>query len=275
MGILKSAISIIGPVGEFTFYKVPGSNQIRVRRRAGPSREQIKTGKNFATVRLYNNEFAGRVLGSQLITRAFAPVKHVINYRLSQALHKPLQIFQNLDATNKLGERRICFSEHPTILTGFSLTKRKSLLSVIDADIQHHISETGAATIYIPPIRPNVNLFMPQGYSWFKISAVLASVPDLHVIEGKYASPLPDLPNTLHVSDTTPWLSAQRVIPGHTLRLTPRVIPASKNFVWMLSLAIEVGVAIDWEDFQTVKKLGAGMVLDVVPGGMASRFHAW
>lgn len=267
MAFLESQFPLLGSIGEYTFYKMKGSDKIIARRKGGPSRKQLKTGKNFMKTRLHSKEFAARVLGSKLVLRALDPLRSIANYNVATALHKPLKAIQDLDTINKLGRRRICFSEHPGILEGLSLNTENGLESMIVAPIKSRISATGEATVKIPRLVPGISLKVGPGFSYFRICVVLAAVPDLHLFKDGYDSPLPDLPITTYVHDTTPWLPVASISAPRTFSLAPEAVPSGNNFVWMLSLGLQFGYPTGPNGIQPIGDEGAAKVIAVIPGG--------
>lgn len=55
--------------------------------------------------------------------------------------------------------------------------------------------------------------------------------------------------------------------PPHMFRLLPEFVPGTNDFVWMLSLGIEVGFPTATHRIQAVPNQGAAKVLRVVAGG--------
>ena len=97
------AIKITGTFGNISFYKSEG--QYLVRRKGGPTRQQVKNGKNFVRVRENYNEFgncskAGRLL-RQTVKRWSAAADGELYRRLTQLLMK----VKNHDTASVRGQR--------------------------------------------------------------------------------------------------------------------------------------------------------------------------
>lgn len=257
-----------GSLGDLTFYKKKDTGETIARMKHGPSRKQIMNDPRYEKLRLNGVEFAGRVRGGQLIVRALGPLRRIVKPYFSQSLHKPLSAIQVRDTKNKLGQRRISFSKHPVMLEGLTLNTGKDFAAMIYASIQCSISKTGETTVQMPELIPGISYRLNSSAPYFRIHAVLGAVPDLHLRNGKYASVVPGLSNP-SVSESTPWLHTGSTIAPYTFHLVPKVVPAAKHFVWMLSVGIEFGFPITAYDIEPTLAQAAGKVLRVVSGGNA------
>lgn len=269
MAILDSIFSMTGSLGNLSFYKVKGSNKVHVRLKGGVSKERMKTDPSFAKSRLHQQEFAGRTLAGQLVAHATYPLRFIRNYNLVRRLHAPFKAIQDLDAKNRLGERRISLSENPGILEGLSLNTKSNLDSIVAASIQHSISETGEGIVQVPQLIPGMNLHLPRTSQYYRIIAVLGTVPDIQFQNGKYVSSVPDLQRSLCMYDMTDWFHSSSTMDSRTFRLAPTDVPVTSNVVWMLSLGIEIGHMKILDQIKTVEDKGAAKVLRIARGGMA------
>ncbi len=261
MAIIDSLFSISGRLGDYTFYKVKGKTIMR--QTGGLTKGRIKNGPKYINVRLNSMEFAGRVKGSKLILRALYPLRQIFDYSIAQVLHKPLREIQVLDTTNRRGQRSLCLSRYPDLLSELSLNSNRSLESTIGRIEQFGIEPNGKATIQIPNLVPGANLEIPKKHVYFRFCAVLSAIPDVHSIDGKYISALPDLDRSRVVYDTTPWLSADITFAGHTFNLVPELVPTRKDFAWMLALGVEFGTPTGARGIIPVKGEGAGRIIAV------------
>ena len=268
MAVLESLLQFTGSLDNLSFYKLSGSGKIVVRRKGGPSRKQVLKGRKFENTRLNAKEFAGRVLGSQMILRALLPVRRIFNYNVALALHKPLRAIQVLDPSNGKGRRAINLSLKPSFIEGFNLNTRNSLDSVIRTPIEARVSPEGRAVVRVPELVPGVNLMLPEKYPYYRIVISLAAVPDLLVEDKHYVSAVPDLSSTTYKEIETPWISIKNPSDESAFELT-HPMPVNTSFVWMLSLGIQVGFPSEFDDIRAVKKQGAGKILKVVPAGKA------
>jgi hypothetical protein len=269
MAILDSFFSLTGSLGNLSFYKVKGSDKIHVRLIGGVSKKRMKTDPSFAKSRLHQQEFAGRILAGQLVARALHPLSSIRNYDLVRSLHTPFKAIQDRDTNNKLGERGISLSEYPRMLEGLSLNTTSNLESIVAPSIQHSISETGEAIVQVPQLIPGINLHLPPTSQYYRIIAVLGTVPDIHHQNGKYVSSVPELQRSLCMYDMTDWFHSSSTMDSRTFRLMPTKVPVSTNIVWMLALGVEIGHMKILDQIKTVEDKGAAKVLRIVRGGTA------
>jgi hypothetical protein len=267
MAILDSILSMTGSLDNLSFYKVKGSNKVHVRRKGGVSKKRMKTDPNFAKLRLHQKEFAGRTIAGQMVAHATYPLRSIRNYNLVGALHKPFKAIQDRDPKNKLGERGISLSENPRLLEGLSLNTKRNLESIVAAPIQHSITETGEAIVQIPQLIPGINLHLSPTSQYYRIIAVLGAVPDIHFQNDKYVSSVPNLDRGPCIYDTTGWFHSSSNMDPHTFRLLPTEALATNNFVWMLSLGIEIGHQKTFDRIETADGEGAARILRIAPGG--------
>ena len=260
---IMKVISHSGSVGDVTFYKLNGKTVVR--RKSGPSRKQAKHGEQFALSRRYSSEFGGRGRATKYILKALTPLRKVVNYNIAAALHRPLKTMQELDKSNALGERAIRFSRHPDLLLGLVLNADHKDRQIIETPTHFSIDSNGRATMEIPHLVPGVNLSTSGQNGYYRIGAVLSTIPDLHFTKKGYASPLHDLKTARYVRETTPWLPCTSEFPGHTFHLVPSVVPAGRDFIWMLTYGIEFG-ALATHGIVRQKGQGEGRVVMVRSG---------
>ena len=269
MAILDSILSMTGSLGNLSFYKVKGSNKVHARLKGGISKKRMKTDPSFAKSRLHQQEFARRILAGQLVAHALYPLRSIRDYDLVRSLHKPFKSIQDRDTKNKLGERGISLSEYPGMLEGLSLNGTNSLESIVAASIQYSIHDTGEAVVQIPELIPGINLHLPRTSQYYRIIAVLGTVPDLHHQDGKYVSSVPGLERSLCTYDMTDWFHSSSTMNSRTFRLVPTRVPVTSNVVWMLALGIELGQMKTFDQIETVEDHGAAKVLRITRGGTA------
>ena len=269
MALLDSILSMTGSLDNLSFYKVKGSNKVHVRLKAGVSKKRMQTDPSFAKSRLHQQEFAGRILAGQLVARATYPLRSIRNYDLVRALHAPFKAIQDRDTKNKLGERGISLSENPRMLEGLSLNRTNNLESIVAPSIQYSIHETGEAIVQIPELIPGINLHLPRTSQYYRIIAVLGTVPDIHHQNGKYVSSVAELQRSLCMYDMTDWFHSSSTMDSRTFRLAPTKVPVTNNVVWILSLGLEIGHMKIFDRIETVDDAGAAKILRIVPGGNA------
>jgi len=87
MAILEGDLKIIGTVGNFSFYKVKGTNKTYVRLKGGPSKKMIKQAPSFEVVRKNNKEFGGCSMAGKQIRNAMGSLEGLTNHNFSGFLN--------------------------------------------------------------------------------------------------------------------------------------------------------------------------------------------
>ena len=88
MAKISPTIPFSNTLGDYSVYKMQGFEKLIVRRRHGPSKEQLKKEKRYEKFRFWQNEFAGASKGSQQIQRAISSIKHLKDFSFGGYLQK-------------------------------------------------------------------------------------------------------------------------------------------------------------------------------------------
>lgn len=267
MATLKSSLKMIGTLDNLSFYRVAGSKEIFVRAKGGPSSKRVKTDPGFARTRENASEFAARAIAGNMIREGLkGGLTEIIDYRLVQSLHAPLRTLQVLDL-RRPGERGISLSENAVIVEGLSLNKSCNLESLIRTPISCEIREDGTATVHIPKLAPGINLRLKSRHQFFRICAVLASVPDIHRVGEQW---IPMVPNhrsgSKKVYDHTPWIHASTTTEPYTFHLEQKIKPDSDRFIWMLSVGVQIGRMVTPTEIVPIPRKGAAKVMRALSG---------
>lgn len=111
-------------------------DQLNVRTKGGPSRQQIYTLPAFETTRRNIGEFSGRSTATMWLLRALEPLRPLANYNISGHLNALIKPVQEMDTDSERGQRHIMFTKMPRILEGFSLNNKRTFDSEIHCDLR-------------------------------------------------------------------------------------------------------------------------------------------
>lgn len=163
MALLDSEFSFTGPLGNLSAYRMRGTDKIVIRRKGGASKKQIKTSPTFVNTRRVNAEFGGRAFASKWIMHMLYHVKPLADYNIAGPLNAILKPTQDLDTTNKYGERSVLHSQKRHLLHGFSLTRKTTFESVLRAPLTYELSrEMMSAEIHLPELIHGINFHTPR-----------------------------------------------------------------------------------------------------------------
>ena len=166
----KSLFPIEGSLGKLSFYKIRGSDELIVRRKGGPTKEQIEKGANFVNTRRNNKEFGGRSKAAYNLMRVLRPFKSIGDYNLAGPLNAMLKQVQVLDTESGWGQRHVLLSKNPGLLQGLNLNKRTGFDSIITSPVTYTLSkELLRASVNIPALKPGINFNIPNNYPWYQL----------------------------------------------------------------------------------------------------------
>lgn len=272
MATLKSLFPIVGSLGNLSFYTTAGSDRITVRQKGGPSKKMILTSDRFVNTRHNMSEFGGRSKGSKFILSTLRPLTIVSRDKVFNALNRPLKAIQDHDGESRKGQRHIFISRKPVLLEGFSLDRNKAFESFVSTPLAADVfPDTATAQVTIPELIPNTNLHLPDRFPFYRMMCSFAAVPDFRFTEHGYVADVltPQQPKVVY--ESTSWLLAKGRFPGALLSLKLPQADSAKPFVFMLSIAIQIGMPAASGDTEPVKYQGAGKIVRVVPSGDADR----
>ena len=112
-------MQLTGSMANVSMYKLHGSEQVVVRMKGGPNKNQIKTKPQFEKVRQNNNEWAGCAGMGRNIRLSFQVMSRLEDYPVTGALNGICKQIQKLDTENEPGRRAILLSKHKEMLSGF------------------------------------------------------------------------------------------------------------------------------------------------------------
>lgn len=264
MAKLESEFAFTGRLGDYVAYRLPGVDGIVMRRKGGVSAKRIHTDANFINTRNVNAEFSGRSAACKWIMQMIYPLKAVADYNIAGPLNALLRPIQKLDNQSKNGERNVCLTKDPSLLSGFSFNRKLSLDAILRCPIDYTLSkEKRNATVTIPALRPGINLHVPQRYPLFMITVVLGVVPDLLYSSPDYRPSHESYALLRPVSASTTWFSSKDGSALIDLSLVLSSVIPDDNFSLVLSIGVQFGVPTSGGLGVQIARSGAGKILAV------------
>jgi hypothetical protein len=266
MAKLVSGSPFLGTINNITYYKRRGNDEIIVRKKGGPSREQVKKGKSFDLTRKINSEFGGRGTASGWVMRMMLPLKPLADHNIAGPLNTLLRKIQVMDGVSPAGQRNVSLSREPRLLAGFSLNKKNPFDSVIRTPLTFDLDRAGLkAGVDIPALIPGINFFVPWSYSSFGLQVCLGVIPDLFFDKKmKKYKPAAGYDRFTAQLAETEWFPVSKGAPATSLQLNWPAVPPDQFFSLVLSVGIRYGAMGEGNKIEQVKYAGAAKVLAVV-----------
>lgn len=146
------------------------------------------------------------------------------------------------DTESEFGQRAVRFSQFPTILNGFKLTKATPFDNVVTGALCCTLSrDILSASLQVPALLPRLTFSAPEGYAYCRLVAVLGIVPDLFFGVPKY-QPLGDYDHCFAQSGYTGWFAAGSGAPATTLERSLPTTPPNEAFSLVLSVGVQLGM---------------------------------
>lgn len=257
--MLNSPFEFTGRIGKISAYKRKGSDKVILRMGTGPTKEQIKAEPKFARLRENNSEFKASTLLTAGIRRAIFPVKHLGDSNFTGAITKRARKIQMMDTVGYRGERNVILSQNKTLLKGFNL----NLKDPFDSILSHPLAittnrELGTASVTIPAIIPDINLYLPEGTVFYHFIVSLGVVRDI-VFTGN------DLPYSEPgevVSAASSWQHARATVEATELevQLSGEITDADSL---VLAIGVEMGLPDRFGELEISRWSGAAKIVDV------------
>lgn len=266
MARLKNLTQMTGSMAKISMYTRQGSDDVIIRTKGGPSKRQIKTRPEFATVRLNNSEWAGCIKMSKQLRWAFKEMNTLEDYNVSAALNALAKHIQKMDTDHPQGQRSIRLSHYTDLLTGLNFSQKQSLEAAFRVTATCSIDrETGRATIGIPAIDTAIHLSNQRTLPYFRIKASLGGVSDVTFSEELKRYDLPD-DHFLYASKgqyCSDWLPTTGTIAANTITLQypMEINPIPAPVTLILCLGIEYGNNRFGNLVEPIKYSGAGKVV--------------
>jgi len=164
MARLKGIIKLKGTIDELNFYTRKGSKEIIVRRKTGPTPEQVKKDKAFERTRENAKEFGGASRAGKALRHSLFPYSNQIgNSSITGMLTKLFQRMAQMGEGLR-GKRSINPKLNKDLLIGFDFNKDQSLGSIFKSAVHVHVDETRSnINLNIPALIPSKDIKAPSG----------------------------------------------------------------------------------------------------------------
>ena len=264
MAKFNSAFKFTGSLGDVSGVKRHDSPETYLRLKAGPTRDMVKNGSNFARTRENNSQFSGCSSTVKEIRRSLTDLLDVSDSRVTNRLMKICSALQKADINNARGQRAILFSKFGMWLNDFELNLHTALNSVIKISNSTVVKLTSSAQIVIPTLIPGLNFSNPWKQPKYRIMATLSTVPDMVYRETGYAPENVSGEFELkRASFFTEFLGSNLVYPGSTINLQ------LNNFTPNASTNLLLAVGVQFGNDQPVgtvpaKRAACGKILAIV-----------
>lgn len=266
MAKLTSILTFSGSLEGLTAYKLEGVEKEVLRRKGGPSREQVRNGSNFTLTRKNNKETAGRSRASGLVLDTFGLLRPVVDQSCAGRLNGLLKVVQEQDTASPYGQRHVLLSRMPGLLEGFALRKVYPLESIIRNPVSCTVDKAAlAAVVDVPALIPGVNFLSPGAQPFYRLVAALGIVPDLYYDKKTdHYYPHPDYGIVRAHSALTDWYPVQGGSPATTLRLQLPEHPGTDAFSLVLTVGVQWGTPAAGGQVELVKKVKSARIERVV-----------
>jgi hypothetical protein len=266
---LLEGLTFTGSLGDFSAYRMRGTDKIVMRKKGGARREEIRNSPAFATARLYMTEFGGCSRMGKHVRQSMQQLRDLADYNISGPINKIMKVVQKQDEANELGRRPIVLSKHTELLKGFCLNQKYTLDSILRTSIDATVdAETGSAHIEIPRLLRDINFFPNNRHTLFRIEVTLGVAPNFtfNPKAGEYQPPAWHTGNQPSVYTYTDWYAALEGAPAMSLDIALGELPPDANYSLVLSVGIRFGFTSNKGNVEEVKRAGAAKVLMVLEG---------
>lgn len=260
MAKLDGTFQFTGSLQNLSFYKMQGSDKIIIRKKGGPSKKQVKTGKNFENTRRNNMEFGGRALAASTIKSYLHPLLFLADYNIVGPLNALLRAIQKMDTASGWGKRHVLLTKQPSLLEGFTLNRRYLLETIVRTPVNCQL-QGEQVHINLPALMPGINFMSPGNYPYYRFIGTAGLVPDISYTDYGYK---PKYNESWHFDYTeSEWLPVNA--PSSALTITLHGMPENKpaDCSIMVALGIAFG-KLKGDTIEPEKYVGAAKVMMVV-----------
>jgi hypothetical protein len=258
-------LKFTGKLGELSAYRMRGCSKIVVRRKGGPSADQIKKSPNFANTRYTMSEFGGCSRMGKHVRYALHPLKALSDNNFGSDVNSVMRKVQLQDKTSLWGRRNIILSDYARILEGFPLnTENPTFDSVVRNPVYYTIDrERRAATVDIPHLLRSVNYFPQNNHAMFRVIVTLGVVPDMtfDTVSREFQPPEWFDAGYFPTEVSTTWYPSLEGMPAATLVLEVKETPPDNGWSLMLSIGIQYGALHEGGEIKEVKRFGAAKIV--------------
>jgi len=268
MAISKSIMQLTGSIANVSMYKLHGSDQVVVRLKGGPRKNDINTKPQFEKMRRNNSEWTGCTRMGSNIRSSFQPMNRLEDYPVMGALNAICKQIQKLDTGNEPGRRSVNLSQHKDMILGFSFSTKQVLESVLRVPVETTLDRiTGEAHITIPEVNTDMYLYNFRNLPYYRIIATLSGACDMmmtaekNVYQSPYYGRLDPKLGTFE-SEWTPTVGVQPAL-DITLQYPLTENPIPEEVTLLLCIGIEFGKVGAANIPTAVKYAGSGKIVRV------------
>lgn len=262
MATLENGFEFTGRLGNFSAYRMKGSDKIIIRKKGGPSRKQVLKSKKFVRLRENMGEFRAVGKTANAIRSPLRHVWHLADYNFSSELSKLCKKIQLLDPIGDRGDRSIFLSQHGYMLAGFRLNLKHPFLGIVSGPVSCIFNrETKSALIQLPGLVKDFNLHLPWKQPLYRFTMALGLVPDVTLEKGEYNVHEDEWADTVL---NTQWHVADETFRPQTHELKLDILgPLKDTQTLLFAIGIEMGVPTPYGNIEEVKYAGSACILAV------------
>jgi len=259
-----------GTIQGVSFYNAFGSDKIIMRKKGGPKKERMATGKEFEKVRKHQDEWGGCVLFARNVRGAVGDLYPLSDHNLSSVWTGMGKKLMALDIVNETGVRAVQLSNFKQALVDFNFCRKKPLISLLRLVPELEIDrENLQAVLRYSRINTATDLVNGGNLPYFRIVAALGCVSDLMFEKSLFSNyrEANDQLNGLSVSVASNWLSTNDLLQNIELKLAfeekyKELLTADVSV--LLSVGVEFGAVGFGGKIEPVKRTGAAKIVAVM-----------
>jgi len=207
MARLKGPFTFTGSIGNIRSYYDKKKKCYILSTKGGSSKEMIESNPTFARTRENMNEFKACGIWASQLRKSLLPIEHLhTGYYFSEIVALAKRI-QKHDDVNLRGIRSLLSSLDSNLLTMIEFNRAHSFDRVFSSFYEVKLSEDKqTVTLRIPDFKPFSRLSWPNKFSSYRISLVIAQLPDyIYSEEDKLYNPVQKNMESLTVSTFSEW----------------------------------------------------------------------
>ncbi|MDX9920573.1 MAG: hypothetical protein RB289_11425 [Paludibacter sp.] len=263
----KNILQVEGTIGLLSFYRLHGHDEMIVRTKGGPKKEDIKEKPQFEAVRRNNEEWRACTNMTSHIRLSFYHLIRLEDYPVTGALNAICKQIQEADTKEEHGSHEVKLSEHREMLAGFSLSRKQVFESAVRVPVTAEIDRvTGKAQIDIGEVNTELYLYNFRQLPVFRIVAMLS--PLVNIVYGEKSYIEYNQSNERFFNRKTgcyesEWLQTMGTHPAMHIELEypMNINPIPPNITLMLTIGIEFGKPGPGNSYDPVKYAGTGKIV--------------
>jgi len=269
MATINSIFKPTGTIEGFTIYKRHDSDKVIMRKKGGPKKARIASGKEFEKLRKHQEEWSGCVLFSRKVCTAVGDLYPLRDMNLSAAWTGLGKKLTGLDTKNETGTRAIQLTSYKEALVDFNFCRKTPLMTLLRLTPLYEIDrEQMQAVVRYPRINTASDLLNSSNLPYFRLVAALGCVSDLKFQKSLFSNyaELNDELNGLSISVAGAWLSTNDIIENQELTLVFEEKFREKltgDISLLLSVGVEFGTVGFGGKIETMKRTGAAKIVAV------------